>query len=78
MLSGVTLKPGFASGTTAFTAAVSTGVTQTTIWVIATHSNASVVVTAEDVEPVINVPQLDRATTIGVTETAGDRGMSRT
>ncbi len=55
-LSGVTLTPAFASGTTAYTASVSRGVTQTTISVIAIHSKASVVVTVKGVDAVTDEP----------------------
>ena len=81
MLRGVTLMPGFASGTTAHTASVSSSVTQTTISAMATHSNANVVFTPEDVDAVTDEPQVNPgmgATTIGMTAIAGDRETSRT
>ena len=77
----VTLTSGFAEETTAYRASVLSGVTQTTISVIATHSNTSVEVTAEDVDAATDEPQVNPgmgATTIGVTVTAGDRETSRT
>ena len=41
-LSGVTLSPAFASGTTAYTASVAHGVTETTVTASASDANASV------------------------------------
>ena len=81
MLIGVTLIPGFASGTTASTVSVSSGGKQTTISAMATHSNASEVVKAEDVDAVTDEPQVNPemgATTICMTVIAGDRETWRT
>ena len=48
-LSGVMLSPGFASGTTAYTASVGHAVTETTVTATASDANASVVVKLNDV-----------------------------
>ena len=49
-LSRVTLTPAFASGTTAYTASVAHGVTETTVTASASDANASVEVTPEDAD----------------------------
>ena len=49
-LSGVTLSPAFASGTTAYTASVGHGVTETTVTATASDANASVEVTPVDAD----------------------------
>ena len=74
-LSGVTLTPAFASGTTAYTASVEHAVTETTVTASASDSNASVEVTPEDADDGTSGDQVALAvgeTAIAVEVTAQD------
>ncbi len=74
-LSGVTLTPAFASGTTAYTASVGHAVTETTVTATASDGNASVEVTPEDADDGTSGNQVALGvgeTTIGVEVTAED------
>ena len=74
-LSGVTLTPAFASGTTAYTASVEHAVTETTVTASASDSNASVEVTPEDADDGTSGDQVALAvgeTAIAVEGTAQD------
>ena len=80
-LSGVTLTPAFASGTTAYTASVAHGVTETTVTASASDANASVEVTPEDADDQTPGDQVNLAvgeTTISVEVTAQDGVTTRT
>ena len=80
-LSGVTLSPAFASGTTAYTASVANSVTETTVAATASDANASVEVTPEDADDRTLGDQVDLAvgeTTISVEVTAQDGLTTRT
>ena len=80
-LSGVTLTPAFASGTTEYTASVGHAVTETTVTATASDANASVVVTPEDVDDGASGNQVALAvgeTTISVGVTAEDGKTTRT
>ena len=80
-LSGVTLTPAFASGTTEYTASVGHAVTETTVTATASDANASVVVTPEDVDDGASGNQVALAvgeTTISVGVTAEDGETTRT
>ena len=74
-LSGVTLSPAFAAGTTAYAASVAHDVTQTTVSATASDGNASVVITPEDADGVAVGHQVALAvgeTTVSVVVTAED------
>ena len=82
-LSGVTLTPAFASGTTAYTASVGHAVTETTVTATANDANASVEVTPVDADDETLGDQVNLAvgeTTISVAVTAedGETGQSYT
>ena len=80
-LSGVTLMPAFASGTTAYTASVANSVTETTVTASANDANASVEVTPEDADDQTPGDQVNLAvgeTTISVEVTAQDGVTTRT
>ena len=82
-LSGVTLTPAFASGTTAYAAVVGHGVTETTVTATASDGNASVEVTPVDADDETLGDQVNLAvgeTTISVAVTAedGETGQSYT
>ena len=80
-LSGVTLTPAFASGTTAYTASVAHGVTETTVTASASDAYAGVEVTPEDADDRTLGDQVDLAvgeTTISVEVTAQDGLTTRT
>ena len=67
-LSGVTLTPAFASGTTAYAASVGHGVTETTVTASASDANASVEVTPEDADDrTVSGDQVDLAVGDAVT-----------
>ena len=80
-LSGVTLTPAFASGTTAYTASVANSVTETTVMASASDANASVEVTPEDADDQTFGDQVALAvgeTTISVAVTAQDGETTQT
>ncbi len=80
-LSGVTLTPAFASGTTAYTASVGHAVAETTVTVTASDANASVEVTPEDADNGISgdrVALVVGKTTISVEVTAQDGETTQT
>ena len=80
-LSGVTLTPAFASGTTAYTASVANSVTETTVMASASDANASVEVTPEDADDQTLGDQVVLAvgeTTISVEVTAQDGETTQT
>ena len=80
-LSGVTLTPAFASGTTAYTASVANSATETTVMASASDANASVEVTPEDADDQTFGDQVALAvgeTTISVAVTAQDGETTQT
>ena len=80
-LSGVTLTPAFASGTTAYTASVGNSVTETTVTATASDANASVEVTPEDADDGTSGDQVALVvgeTTIRVEVTAEDGETTQT
>ena len=80
-LSGVTLTPAFASGTTTYAASVGHGVTETTVTASASDAYAGVEVTPEDADDRTLGDQVDLAvgeTTISVEVTAQDGLTTRT
>ncbi len=80
-LSGVTLTPVFASGTTAYTASVANTVAETTVTAAASDANASVEVTPEDADDGILGEQVALEvgeTTISVEVTAEDGETTQT
>ena len=80
-LSGVTLTPAFAAGTTAYTTSVAHGVTETTVTASASDGNASVEVTPEGADDQTVGDQVALAvgeTTISVEVTAQDGQTTRT
>ena len=80
-LSGVTLTPVFASGTTAYTPSVANSVTETTVAATASDANASVEVTPEDADGGTSGDQVTLKvgeTTIGVEVTAEDGETTQT
>ena len=80
-LSGVTLMPAFASGTTVYTASVGHAVTATTVTATASNANASVEVTPEDADDGISGDQVALAvgeTTLSVEVTAEDGETTQT
>ena len=81
LLSGVTLSPAFASGTTTYAASVGHGVTETTVTASASDAYAGVEVTPEDADDRTLGDQVDLAvgeTTISVEVTAQDGLTTRT
>ena len=79
-LSGVTLMPAFASGTTAYAASVGHAVTATTVTTSTSDANASVEVSPEDADDQTLGEQVDLAvgeTTINVEVTAEDGETAR-
>ena len=80
-LSGVTLTPAFAAGTTAYTASVGNAVAETTVTTTASDANASVEVTPEDADDGILGEQVALEvgeTTISVEVTAEDGETTQT
>ena len=80
-LSGVTLTPAFASGTTAYTASVGNSVTETTVTATASDANASMEVTPEDADDGTSGDQVALVvgeTTIRVEVTAEDGETTQT
>ena len=80
-LSGVTLAPAFAAGTTAYTASVGNDVAQTTVTATAADANASAVITPADADTGTAGHQVTLAvgaTTVSVTVTAEDGQTTRT
>ena len=80
-LSGATLTPAFASGTTAYTASVANTVTQTTVTATLTDTNASKSITPADADDKATGHQVTLAvgeTTVSVTVTAEDGETTQT